>query len=154
MSTALLAQEAPDALVIGVDKSAHRLERKPDLPPNGLLLQANCEAIWRYLAQKGVRLDAHYCLYPNPWPKPAQLSRRIHGHPAFGELLALGGIIELRSNWQVYVEEFGVALHLYGIAASISRVPEGSRVTTRFEIKYRESGHRLWRLQARIKETQ
>jgi tRNA G46 methylase TrmB len=151
-STAALAKLNPKALVVGVDKSAARLSRHAvqDAAENCLLLRAHCEAVWRHLAQRGCTLNAHYLLYPNPWPKPAQLSRRVHGHPAFPLLLALGGELELRSNWQLYLEEFGVALHLAGTVAGISRLPAREKPITLFERKYRDSGHTLWRLRARL----
>lgn len=147
-STVTLAERYPHALIIGVDKSAHRLGRGPAQPDNCLFLQAHCEAVWRHLHTRQVRLLAHYALYPNPWPKPAQLQRRIHGHPAFPLLPKLGGIIELRSNWQVYVEEFGVALHLLGVPSRIALVQELEAPLTLFERKYRDSGHELWSLHA------
>lgn len=146
-STALLAQRHPEALVVGIDQSAQRLSRHRRERGNYLLLQAHCEAIWHWLAERGRQVSHHYLLYPNPWPKAAQLRRRVHGHPSFPLLLALGGQLELRSNWQVYVEEFGVALHLCGIASVISCVPEEPAMTL-FERKYRDSGHSLWRLRA------
>ena len=149
-SSALIAAEHADALVVGVDKSAHRLARHDELPDNCLLLRAHCEAVWRHLVDRGITLHSHFLLYPNPWPKPGHLGRRIHGHPAFPLLLSLGGKIELRSNWQVYVEEFGVALHLLGGVSRIQRVPDGATAMTRFEAKYRRSGHDLWRLTARL----
>ena len=62
------------------------------------------------MAQAGIRLARHYFLYPNPWPKPRQLSRRWQGHAAFPTAVALGGVIECRSNWRLYVEEFAFAL--------------------------------------------
>ena len=147
-STAALATRNPDALVVGIDKSAHRLRRAPDLPANCLLLRAHCEAIWRELVALGIAVTQHCLLYPNPWPKSAQLARRVHGHPAFPLLIALGGDVELRSNWQIFVEEFGVALHLLGHASCIARVPEREPPLTLFERKYRDSGHTLWKLRA------
>lgn len=150
MSTGLLAERYPDALVIGVDQSAHRLDKALPLPENALLLRAHCELIWRELVSGQHRLQAHYMLYPNPWPKPKHLSRRIHGHPAFSLLPQLGGIMELRSNWQVYVEEFGVALHLLGYAASVTCIPTDATALTLFERKYQNSSHQLWRLNARF----
>ncbi len=149
LSSATLARKHPEALVVGVDKSAHRLRRAQDLPDNCLLLQAHCEAVWRHLNELGITLRAHFLLYPNPWPKPGQLSRRVHGHPAFPLLVSLGGTMELRSNWQVYVEEFGVALHLLGVSSRIALLPAGHEALTLFERKYRDSGHDLWALQAR-----
>lgn len=151
-SSALLAQRYPQALVIGVDKSAQRLAKhqRSDSGADYLLLQAHCEAVWRLLAAEGRTLLAHYLLYPNPWPKASQLSRRIHGHPAFPLLMQLGGTLELRSNWQIYVEEFGVALHLAGTCARIGQLAGSEDPLTRFERKYRDSGHTLWQLQAQL----
>ena len=151
MSLSLIAQANPEALVIGVDQSAHRLSRSPDLSHNAVLVRAHCEAIWRHLAVSGVRLAQHTIFYPNPWPKPAHLGRRIHGHPAFSLLPVLGGHLELRSNWQVYVEEFGVALHLRGQASRVAVVPKADTPITLFERKYRASGHTLWRLDAHFR---
>jgi tRNA G46 methylase TrmB len=149
-SSLTLAERHPDALVVGVDKSEHRLRRRPGRADNCLLLRAHCEAVWRHLAQRACRLRAHYLLYPNPWPKPGHLGRRVHGHPAFPLLTMLGGELELRSNWQVYVEEFGVALHLLGVPARIALVPHTAPSLTLFEHKYRESGQTLWRLHANL----
>ena len=145
MSTAALAERHADALVIGVDQSAHRLDRAAVVPRNALLLRAHAEAVWRELAASGRRLSAHYILYPNPWPKPKHLGRRVHGHPAFPLLPRLGGWLELRSNWPVYVEEFGIALHLLGHPSRIATVAANEPVSTRFEQKYRASGQTLWR---------
>ena len=127
-STLSLAERHPGHLVLGVDKSAHRLGKHPteNPPGNCLLLRADCEDIWQLLLREGLALDYHYLLYPNPWPKAKHLQRRVHGHGSFPWLLRLGGRVELRSNWQVYVEEFGSALHLAGHVASVARVPEGA----------------------------
>lgn len=152
MSTGLLAEQYPDALVIGIDQSAHRLKKAAALPANAVLIRAHCEVIWRELVARQQKLLAHYLLYPNPWPKPKHLSRRIHGHPAFSLLPQLGGIMELRSNWPVYVEEFGIALHLLGFTSCVASVPTGNTALTLFERKYRNSGHDLWRLNANFKE--
>ena len=149
-STIILAEIHADALVIGIDKSRHRLDRRTATPDNCLLLQAHCEAIWRHLVAREQNLLAHYLLYPNPWPKPGHLSRRVHGHPAFPLLLALGGGLELRSNWQLYVEEFGVALHLLNQPSCVAVVPTDTPALTLFEHKYRESGHQLWSVTATL----
>lgn len=148
-STRALAARHPDCLVVGIDKSAARLAKHGPAGDDYLLLRADCEAVWQALAAAGTRLAAHYLLYPNPWPKAAQLQRRVHGHPAFALLLALGGDLELRSNWRLYAEEFGIALHLAGIRSAISTVPSGAPLTL-FEAKYRASGHGLWRCRARL----
>lgn len=144
LSTAALAEAHCDALVVGVDQSRDRLQRAPALPGNALLLRVHAEAVWRELVETGNSLAAHYILYPNPWPKPKHLGRRVHGHPAFPLLPRLGGRLELRSNWSVYVEEFGTALHLLGYPSRIATSTTEMPVTTRFEQKYRASGHALW----------
>lgn len=143
-STALLAERHPDHLVVGVDKSAHRLAKHAvGKAENYLLLQANCEDIWRLLLDAGISLDYHYLLYPNPWPKSRHLQRRIHGNAAFPWLVQLGGKIELRSNWRLYVEEFGLAMQLAGRCGAVARLPQRPALTL-FEEKYQLSGHELW----------
>jgi tRNA (guanine-N7-)-methyltransferase len=144
MSTAQLAQQHPAHLVVGVDQSAHRLAKHERRPGNYLLLRANCEDIWQLLLRNGQRLDHHYLLYPNPWPKGKHLQRRVHGHASFPWLLQLGGSLELRSNWQLYVEEFGLAMHIAGRRGTVSRVT-GAPALTLFEDKYQRSGQALWR---------
>lgn len=153
-STAILARHHPEHLVVGIDKSGHRLHRHPsDLAGDYLLLQAECEDLWRLLVQAGIGVEQHYLLYPNPWPKAKHLQRRIHGGSSFYWLLqlALGAAhegraparLELRSNWQTYVEEFGVAMHLAGHPGIVTRVLPAPALS-RFEHKYDESGHALW----------
>lgn len=149
-STARLARQHNDALVVGIDQSKDRLSRRPEQPNNCLLLRAHCEAVWRHLVAKKRSLTGHYLLYPNPWPKPGHLSRRVHGHPSFPLVLALGGTLELRSNWQLYVEEFGVALQLFGHTSCVAIVPDDQEPLTLFEHKYRESGHDLWSITAQL----
>jgi tRNA G46 methylase TrmB len=150
-STAHLARRHPDHLVVGIDRSAHRLGKHPaEQSGNYLLLQADCEDIWQLLLRQGLTLDYHYLLYPNPWPKARHLQRRVHGHASFPWLLHLGGRVELRSNWQVYVEEFGVAMHLAGATGYVARLAERPDISL-FEEKYRRSGHDLWVYRGRPK---
>jgi tRNA (guanine-N7-)-methyltransferase len=150
-STAILAERHPDHLVVGVDKSAHRLARHPQVIGDSyLLLQADCGDIWRLLLEQRISLEYHYLLYPNPWPKSGHLQRRVHGSPDFRSLLELGGRVELRSNWQLYVEEFGVAMHLAGHPGIVTAV-EPKQPLTLFEHKYQASGHNLWAYTGQIK---
>ena len=143
-STALLARAFPDHLVVGVDKSRQRLARHAGGGErNYCLLRADCEDIWQLLLADGLQVERHYLLYPNPWPKARHLQRRIHGHGSLPLLVELGGELTLRSNWQLYVEEFGLAMHLAGRRGFISRV-SGEPPLTLFERKYRDSGHSLW----------
>lgn len=144
-SSAALAERHPDHLVVGIDKSAQRLARHP-YPPgdNYLLLRADCEDIWQLLVRDGLAADFHYILYPNPWPKAKHLQRRVHGHASFPLLTQLGGTLELRSNWQLYIEEFDVAMQLAGHKGSVSKLATGEADLSLFEQKYRKSGHDLW----------
>jgi tRNA G46 methylase TrmB len=150
-STKALAERHPGHMIVGIDKSARRLAKHPrGGGVNYLLLQADCEDIWQLLVRDGLCADFHYILYPNPWPKAGQLQRRVHGHASFPLLLQLGGVLELRSNWQLYVEEFGCAMHLAGQRGRIGRVADTSQALSLFEQKYRNSGHDLWAYSARI----
>jgi tRNA G46 methylase TrmB len=139
-----LARRHPGHLVIGVDQSAHRLgKHRPVDLPNYLLVRAPAEDLWQLLLADSLSVDYHYLLYPNPWPKGKHLQRRIHGHASFARLLRLGGRVELRSNWQLYVEEFGTAMHLAGRRGFVTQVAAENPLTA-FERKYRDSGHSLW----------
>lgn len=146
-STRHIAERYPEHFVLGVDQSLARLNRgKPvPLPANALLLRADLVDFWRLLTEKGIRLARHYNLYPNPWPKIGHLARRWHGHAVFPVWRELGGELECRSNWRIYVEEMALALGwLSGrpVAAESWRPAEPM---TPFEKKYLASGHALWR---------
>jgi len=155
-STVMLARRHPEALVLGLDQSASRLERGhgrfAPLPDNVLLLRTDCAGFWRLAQTAGWRPERHYLLYPNPWPKSAHLKRRWHGHPVFPHLLALGGTLLLRSNWQLYVQEMAAALALAGYPANVAGISiddDGpAAALTDFEEKYARSGHPLWQLTA------
>ena len=152
MSTALLADQYGESLVLGIDKSSHRLRRHEEtVAENYLLVRAECGDFWRLAAAAGWRLKHHFLLYPNPWPKPGQLKRRLHGSPDFAALLALGGAVELRSNWQIYVEEFGCALITAGQFPVVDRVPSAAAMTLH-ERKYLGSGHQLWRCRCHLRD--
>lgn len=143
-STQALARLHSQCLVVGVDKSSHRLERAPrDLPGNALLLRADMVDIWLLMAEHRVKVVAQYLLYPNAWPKPAQLMRRWPAHPIFPTIVRLGGRIECRSNWHVYVEEFALAAAAVdGRRPELTEIADGEPISP-FERKYRASGHRL-----------
>lgn len=153
-SSIALACTYPDHYVIGVDQSESRLARNiaskaaaSQLPDNLDLVRADLIDYWRLLQAADIRLARHYLLYPNPWPKIGHLARRWHGHPVFPAMLALGGVLECRSNWQIYVEEFCFAIkHLtQRTALCESFIPE--QPLTPFERKYLNSGHPLYRMQ-------
>jgi tRNA (guanine-N7-)-methyltransferase len=145
-STAFLARHHSNALVVGIDKSAARLARAPELPDNAVVVRAELSDFWRLLLREGLSPAHHYLLYPNPWPKSAHLQQRWHAHPVFPDLLALGGRLELRSNFELYVREFARALALAGVVDSEVVSLGMTEPVSPFERKYLASGHRLWKL--------
>ncbi len=150
MSTLRLAARFPSHFVLGVDQSSDRLSRElrweGPRPANCLTLRADLVDFWRLMLEHQMHPERHYLLYPNPWPKKAQLGRRWHGHPVFPAIVALGGLVECRSNWQTYVDEFAAALtQLTGkVVATVALPDDPAGPLTPFEEKYRHSGHSLW----------
>lgn len=146
-STQRLAERYPDHFVIGVDQSVDRISRGRPLPMpiNALLIRADLVDFWRLLAESGIQLARHYNLYPNPWPKISHLARRWHGHAVFPVWRDLGGEIECRSNWRIYIEEMAQALTLLTGQAVAAEPYETDDPMTPFEKKYLVSGHELWR---------
>lgn len=143
-STRKIATMHPEALIIGLDKSAHRLA-KGQVADNVLLERVDLNDCWRLIAQENWPVTHHYLLYPNPWPKAKHLQRRWYGAPVFKALLLIGGQLEIRTNWRMYVEECARALTLAGYQprteAFICNHP-----WTPFERKYQQHDHELWRL--------
>lgn len=158
-STIELARTYPDHYVIGVDRSEDRLSRRkpyPDamLPENMVFARADLVDYWRLLADAGVRLARHYVLYPNPWPKIGHLGRRWHAHPVFPFMLALGGVLECRTNWAVYAEEFAFATgYAFGRPVHVEAF-EAPTPLTPFERKYRDSGQSLFRIALDINQAE
>ena len=150
-SSRVLAKKFPDHWVIGIDKSAHRLarERDEENPKNLILARADLNDFYRLAFEAGWQFSRHYILYPNPWPKAAHLGRRWHGAPVFPTMLHLGGMLELRSNWKLYLEEFQLALKIAGYAAKLEAF-EPAEYMTSFEKKFHQSKQHLWRLQAQV----
>lgn len=146
-STQRIAETYPDHFVFGVDQSVDRINRgKPlPLPANALLIRADLVDFWRLLAQYKIRLARHYNLYPNPWPKIGHLARRWQGHAVFPIWLTLGGQLECRSNWRIYIEEMAQALTLLTDQQVSCEPWQTINPMTPFEKKYQESGHELWR---------
>ncbi|NND44357.1 MAG: SAM-dependent methyltransferase [Xanthomonadales bacterium] len=156
-STRSLAKRWPDHVVFGVDRSAHRLSRTgharfPVMERNIVWLRSELTTFWRLALGADLHPDRHYLLYPNPSPKPAQVRRRWHAHPVFPVLVALGGVIELRSNWNVYVEEFARAIEQACGSKPEVRTLEPAVPFTRFEQKYQASGHTLYRLMVDLRQ--
>lgn len=154
-STIQLARAFADHWVIGVDQSQDRLSRRkpyPEamLPTNMVFVRADLVDYWRLVHAAGLRLARHYILYPNPWPKIGHLSRRWHAHPVFPFIPQLGGVLECRSNWSVYIAEFAQALEL-ALGREVGwETFEAPSPLTPFERKYRDSGQTLYRLTAAL----
>ena len=149
LSTLHLATSSPDCFVLGIDQSADRIARQTawqlPMPKKFLVLRADLVDFWRLLHDAGIRLHRHYLLYPNPWPKIGHLARRWHGHAVFPTAVALGGVIECRSNWGIYIDECAAALRQLGVPGiQVSPFTPTSPITP-FEKKYLDSGHLLWR---------
>ena len=156
-SSIALARAFPDHYVIGVDQSESRLSRKSSgktesdsLPPNLDLVRADLVDYWRLMRDAQIRLSRHCLLYPNPWPKIGHLSRRWHGHPVFPAMLELGGILECRSNWRIYVDEFCFAVARLTARSIVTESYSPEIVLTPFERKYLNSGHVLYRAQVQL----
>ena len=147
-SSRALALAFPDHYVIAVDQSESRLTRNTSAQPrpdNLDLVRADLVDYWRLLVDADIRLARHYLLYPNPWPKIGHLSRRWHGHPVFPALLALGGVLECRSNWRIYVDEFCFAVGRLTQHPVLCEPYAPTSPMTPFERKYLASGHPLFR---------
>jgi len=158
MSSQIIASKNPDALVIGIDRSTVRLAKEANakIPNNLILIQAECADFWKLALEAGWKLQKHFLLYPNPYPKSKHLKRRWHGHPAFPDLLALideNGSLELRSNWKVYIDEFCSAVGFIennNICKGVETFQTNSPLTL-FEKKYQEDEQELYRCKVVLK---
>ncbi|MFT6987051.1 MAG: tRNA G46 methylase TrmB [Psychromonas sp.] len=150
-STYHLAKKHPEAIILGLDKSADRLAKHPQsIADNYRLLQVNLNDFWRLAVDANWHLSHHYLLYPNPWPKANHLQRRWHGSAVFPAILALGGELELRSNWFTYIHEFARALELAKQSCHVETFVSETSITP-FERKYWASGQKSLRLTATLK---
>ncbi|TWX72639.1 tRNA (guanine(46)-N(7))-methyltransferase TrmB [Colwellia sp. C1TZA3] len=153
-STRLLAKQNPDALVIGIDKSAHRINRNVDevehddgqgRVENYHLIRADLNDFYRLVVTANWQISQHYILYPNPWPKAKHVQRRWHGSAVFPQIIAVGQEIILRSNWRLYLEEFQLAASIFSLQGDISAINDAQPLTP-FEAKYQASGQQCWQL--------
>ena len=156
-STRLIAKEFPSCLVIGIDKSSYQLRRsgfdkdsEVVHADNYLLARTDIIDFWRLASDANWQCQKHYILYPNPWPKPSHLGRRWHAHPVFPFLISLGGLLELRTNWKIYAQEFSSAIAMITdqTVTTESHTPESA--ISPFEKKYSLSGHDLYRCKVNL----
>lgn len=149
-STANLAKLHPEALVVGIDKSSHRLDKhdvqyKQSDSGQYILVQADLNDFWRLAVAANWQPSHHYLLYPNPWPKSKHIQRRWHGAAIFPYIVKLGGLLEVRSNWDIYVKEFARALELTSHICEVQPYHSDDAITP-FERKYWASGQQSHRL--------
>ena len=169
-STIHLARKFPDCAVIGIDKSEARVgkgfgARNADaegIPPNAFWIRAELLDFWRLVLDSHWDVRYHAVYYPNPWPKQSECTRRFHMHPIFPTMLRLAPVTELRTNWEIYAQEFLDAVSilgeesgtipelasLRGIRAELSAL-QPDNPETAFERKYAAAGQSLWRVIAR-----
>jgi tRNA (guanine-N7-)-methyltransferase len=160
-STGHLAALHPDAFVLGLDRSLLRLKNIEKhiekhnesclvTPDNYAVFRASLEDAWRLLAEECTardwKIDAHYLLYPNPYPKAHHIMRRWHGHPLFAPMLALAPRTVLRTNWRIYAEEFAEGAQILGYQADFEELANITEALTAFERKYAASNHALFQV--------
>ncbi|HBY84987.1 MAG TPA: SAM-dependent methyltransferase [Colwellia sp.] len=155
-STRILAKQNPQALVIGVDKSDHRINRNVEgfdiddgfSAENYHLVRADLNDFYRLVKTANWPVSKHYILYPNPWPKSKHLQRRWHGSAVFPQMTSIGQQLILRSNWRIYLAEFQQAAKLVDLQGKIDSLPrvDSSLALTPFEAKYQASGQVCWQL--------
>ena len=152
-STINIARAHPDHFVIGLDKSGHRLNKNEAYEQHGIdnfmLLRTDLNDFWRLALEAKMLPQKHFILYPNPWPKSKHVKRRWHGSAVSPTIVALGGELEMRSNWRLYVEEFGAALALTDKPAQVIEF-EPENCITPFERKYQASAQPLFKLTASL----
>jgi tRNA G46 methylase TrmB len=151
-STVNIAKAHPNARVIGIDKSALRTDKHQAYSTNlqnYIVLRADLNDFLRLLILADKKLTKHYLLYPNPYPKSAHLQRRWYATSALKDILKLGGILEVRSNWQLYIQEFSAALAIANVSNEICLF-ESDHAITPFERKYWQSGQSSWQLLANL----
>lgn len=156
-STLALSKQFPECLVVGIDKSIARLDKNAhyyqcksaengDVFNNVMLLRADLNDFWRLLSTSELHhaVKKQFILYPNPYPKKAQLGKRWYASPIMKNIVSVSTTIECRSNWLIYLEEFQQALSVYKVRSEI--VPVATAPITPFERKYLASGQNCWKL--------
>ncbi len=147
-SSARLAAWYPQARIIAIDKSQARLAKHgyyASQASNYRVFRADILDMLALMVTAGWHFHAQYWWYPNPYPNKHQVQKRWHASPAMPLLMALGGEIEVRSNWRIYLQEFAYVASYYGRVGDITEVESANPVTP-FERKYIASGQPCWKL--------
>lgn len=154
-SSRMIAELHPQSNVIAIDRSEHRLGKHERIfestTDNVLFVRADILDFWRLAVAAEWRLEHHFILYPNPYPKAAHVQRRWHASPVFKDLLKLGGALTVRSNWKTYIDEFVFTLDLVGIKAKTEHYQAEAPMTA-FERKYWASGQNSWQASAQLSD--
>lgn len=148
-STAKLSKCYANAKILGVDKSEKRLDKHhayTHKQQNYTVLRADLNDFWRLLVQHKIRFEKQYLLYPNPYPKSSQIQKRWYASAITPFLMASSDVIEVRSNWRLYLEEFLVVAGYYGFVGHITQMPVTCEPFTPFERKYLQSGQACFKL--------
>ena len=151
-SSLLLAEKYPHCCVLGIDKSAQRLGRgQSDQQPDNVYFTRNdCIHLWRLMARQNWTIQAHYLLYPNPWPKSGHVQRRWHAHPVFPNFLQLGGEVILRTNWKVYAQEFSESVYFITGRRWPVQSYQVDLAISPHERKYHHSAHDLYQVRGQL----
>lgn len=152
-STIHLARRFGDCIVVGIDKSAMRLNKAGNpaqldneaVPENACWVRAELLDFWRLAKEANWDIRYHAVFYPNPWPKQSEATRRFHMHPIFPALISLAPQTELRTNWEIYAREFATAAELLDNNAALEPFL-ATPAETAFERKYAAAGQPLWRV--------
>jgi tRNA (guanine-N7-)-methyltransferase len=162
-SSQMLATLFPSHDIVGIDRNDALLKRSTvyqpagsskamdhEAPSNVFLIRADLVDFWRLAYADGWKLDYHFLLYPNPYPKPSDIKSRIYGHPVFPIMIALGGTVEVRSSWEAYCIDFAAAASAIAHGAVVDGphiFQLGSKsAITNFEAKYHACSQPLYRL--------
>lgn len=136
LSTKNLAERFFDHIIIGIDRSIHRLSKaETKTGKNFILVRGDFIDLWRLLAEQNLPISHHFMFYPNPSPKAAHLTRRFYAHPVFSTMLHLAPYFEMRTNWDIFAQECKLAFTLYGQQPELSIKSDSSYITL-FEKKY------------------
>jgi SAM-dependent methyltransferase len=155
-----LQEKNPDSLVIGVERSPHRLQKSglsevrcgvfrsdKDSTQKAypILLQMDVTRFWILCFKEKIKFQKQMIFYPNPYPKPKLLQKRWYAHPLFSLICSMSESIELRTNLFYYVKTFDQAFQLLTDRPGRFAPFIPSKPISPFERKYLERHSCLWR---------
>lgn len=140
------ALEHSDDYVVSIDRSEVRLNKGVKQKLNNLLyLRTDIEDFIRLFLKEGLKASRTHLFYPNPYPKQSQINKRWYAHPIFESLINSTDFLEVRTNWELYIKEFHLALELFDIKSQVKvYIPE--QTVSAFEKKYFLDGQTLYQL--------